>query len=254
MKRRKVGGKAAEAEMRNAAKTLLANIRFAGVDSPIRTVVVTSSVPDEGKSTVSVALAEAMAESGASVLLVDCDFRRRSLPELTGARPLSGVCSVVSGDAALEDAAVPTRIPGVSLLGAEAGVPSPADVLSSRKFGSLVGRLTARFGYVVFDTPPVCAFVDAAVVASLADATVLVVRDGFTRRADLVAAKGQLDKAGANIVGVALNDCEPAGGGYYYYDRYAQAEAEALRSSEEDLWEDLDGFAPEPPRTGRHGR
>ena len=62
MKRRKVGGKAAEAEMRNAAKTLLANIRFAGVDSPIRTVVVTSSVPDEGKSTVSVALAEAMAE------------------------------------------------------------------------------------------------------------------------------------------------------------------------------------------------
>lgn len=71
---------------------------------------------------------------------------------------------------------------------------------------ALIVKPPVGFGYVVFDTPRVCAFVGAAVVASLADVTVLVVRDGFTRRTDLVAAKCQMDKTGSNIVGVALND------------------------------------------------
>ena len=101
--KRKGAGKLA---VRNAAKTLLANIRFASVDKPIRTLTVTSSTPNEGKSTVALNLAKAIATSGATVLLVECDMRRRSQAEMIGVHSLGGVYSVLSGQMTVDEAVV----------------------------------------------------------------------------------------------------------------------------------------------------
>lgn len=111
------------------------------------------------------------------------------------------------GDAALRRAVSPAGGENLFLLDAEPDLPSPADLLDSARFRALFDTLARTFDYVVVDTPPVGAFVDAAVVASQADATVLVVREGYVRGEGVARACAQLEQAGANVVGVAMNFC-----------------------------------------------
>ncbi len=203
-------------EMQNAAKTLLANIRFASVDSPIASLVVTSSIPNEGKSTVAVNLAEAIATSGKSVLLVECDFRNRTLASMLNVRAQGGIYAVLSEEMPLEQAVAPTTVPNMYLLDVEPHIPNPADVLSSKRFRRMVDALEERYDYVIYDTPPVGTFVDAAILSTLADGTVLVVRENFTKRDAILEAHDQLRKAGANVIGVVMNYCETTANEYYY--------------------------------------
>ena len=203
-------------EMQNAAKTLLANIRFASVDNPIASLVVTSSIPDEGKSTVAINLAEAIATSGKSVLLVECDFRNRTLAGMLKVRAQGGIYAVLSEEMSLEQAVAPTTVPNMYLLDVEPHIPNPADVLSSKRFRRMVDALEGRYDYVIYDTPPVGTFVDAAILSTLADGTVLVVRENFTKRDAILEAHDQLRKAGANVIGVVMNYCETTPSEYYY--------------------------------------
>ena len=202
-------------EQRNAMSTLYANLGFMSVDRPLRTIVVTSSVPNEGKTTVAVGLAQVMAASGKRTLLVECDLRRRSLAGRLEAHAPVGLCAVVMGEAEPRQAIVGTRQPRLHFLDAEAGVASPVDILDSERFRRLLGCLAARYDHVVIDTPPVGTFVDAAVIAQVADATLLVVREGFTERASVESASDQLRKAGANVVGTVMNCCDAAVSSYY---------------------------------------
>lgn len=203
-------------EMQNAAKTLLANIRFASVDDPISSLVVTSSIPNEGKSTVSVNLAEAIATSGKSVLLVECDFRNRSLADMLNVRASGGIYAVLSEEMLLEQAVSSTSVPNMYFLDVEPRIPNPADVLSSKRFRSMTNVLEERFDYVIYDTPPVGTFVDAAILSTLVDGTVLVVRDNFTKRDSVLEAHEQLKKAGAHVIGAVMNCCEAFSSDYYY--------------------------------------
>ncbi|WP_165043856.1 CpsD/CapB family tyrosine-protein kinase [Adlercreutzia sp. ZJ138] len=207
---------ASKLEVQNAAKTLLANIRFMGVDNPIRSIVITSSIPNEGKSTVSLNLAQAIATSGKQVLLVECDMRRRSLADDLGTHARSGLYAVLSDQATLDAAVVSTRQQNMYFLDAEPHIPNPADILASKRFRRLMKTLEEAYDYVIFDTPPVGTFVDAAVLSSLADATILVVRENFTKRQTLVDAYEQLKKAEANVIGVVMNYCEMESSEYYY--------------------------------------
>lgn len=202
--------------LQNSVKTLVANIRFASVDNPVRTIVVTSSVPNEGKSSVSVALAEALAQSGKNALIVECDMRRRSLANMLGAHAKSGIYSVLAGQVAIEDAVVKTSTRGLYFLDSEPHIPNPVDILASKRFRALVEQMSRTFSYVVIDTPPISAFVDGAVASAVADATLLVVRRNFTRRDEIVASYDQLQKAGANVIGTVLNFCEEEKSEYYY--------------------------------------
>lgn len=202
--------------MQNAVKTLLANIRFASVDDPISSIVVTSSVPNEGKSTITMNLARAIATSGRDVLLVETDMRRRSLAAMLGVHPKQGLYSVLAGDVALEDAVVPTKVGDFYFLDSEPNIPNPADILASHRFRRFVKEVSAKYDYVIFDTPPVGTFVDAAVIAAVVDATVVVVRENFVKRRELVGAFEQLQKAEANVIGVVLNGCEQQSNDYYY--------------------------------------
>ena len=203
-------------EIQNAAKTLFANIGFMSVDDPIKSIVITSSVPNEGKSTVSVNLAQAIATSGKQVLLVEADMRRRSLATMLGVRPSAGLYAVLTDAAPLNVAVTGTATPNLHFLDTEPNIPNPADLISSKRFGRLVRTLEERYDYVIFDMPPVGTFVDAAILSTLVDATVMVVRPNQTKRAELTGAYEQLQKANANVIGVCATFVEGSGSEYYY--------------------------------------
>lgn len=221
--------------VQNAAKTLLANIRFASVDHPVKSIVMTSSVPNEGKTTVSYQLAQAIASSGKRTLIVECDMRHRSLANLIGARARYGLYAVLSGQVELEDAVVSTSHRNLFFLDSEPHIPNPADILASQRFRNLMHELASSFDYVIFDTPPVGTFVDAAVIAAQADATVLVVRERFVKRADLQNAYDQLKKADAHVIGVAMNMCESESSEYYY--AYYNKSGKRVRTSDGNVSE-----------------
>jgi len=156
-------------QLNNASKTLLANIRFASIDEEVKTIVVTSPAPNEGKTLVSTNLANAIATSGKSVLLVEGDMHYRSLSKLLDQHSKYGIYSALSGAAALDKAISPTRIPNLYFLDAEPNIPSPSDILSTKRCELLIAKLREMFDYVIFDTPPVSLFVDAAILSSMAD-------------------------------------------------------------------------------------
>ncbi|CAK7043270.1 MAG: hypothetical protein PEGG_01820 [Paraeggerthella hongkongensis] len=203
-------------EVQNAAKTLFANIRFMSPDNPIRTIVITSSVPNEGKSTCSVELARAIATSGKTVLLVEADMRRRTLADALNVRPPAGVYSVLTDAAPLSQAVVATSTPNMYFLDVEPNIPNPADIISSKRYAKLVTLLEENYDYVVFDTPPVGTFIDAAILSTLVDGTVMVVKPNSTKRTELLDACEQLKKADANILGICATFCEGTGSEYYY--------------------------------------
>lgn len=228
----------------NAVKTLVANIRFASVDNPVKTIVVTSSIPNEGKSTISIELARALAAGGKDVLIVEGDLRRRTLAGMLGVHPRNGIYSVLSGQVALDEAVV--SVGGKSslwFLDAEPHIPNPVDIFSSRRFHRFVDSLRRTYDYVIFDTPPLSTFVDAAVLGSVADGTLLVVREDFVKREDLVASYDQLRKAEANVIGAVLNCCDTKRGDYYY-SYYEQGAAQA---GEKDLDAPVISRAPAEP-------
>ena len=196
-------GKSSRSAQRNAVSTLYANLGFMSVDDPLGTIVVTSSVPNEGKTTIALELAEAMARSGKRTLLMECDMRRRSLAGRLGLHASAGVCAVVLGDVDLGQAVVRTAQPNL-------------------RFRNLVAFLGERYDYVVIDTPPVGTFVDAAIIGSAADATLLVVREDFVERTQVANACDQLRKAGANLIGTVMNCCEKAVP--KHYEQYAKGE------------------------------
>lgn len=208
--------------LKNSVKTLVANIRFASVDKALQTLVVTSSVPDEGKSTISVELARALAVGGRNVLVVEGDMRRRTLAGLLGVHSKSGLYGVLSGQAALDESAL--RVDGKStlwFLDAEPHIPNPVDIFSSRRFHRFMESLRHLYDYVIFDTPPLSAFVDAAVLASMADGTLLVVRENLVKREEITAAYDQLRKAEANVIGAVVNCSGVNHSEYYRYRSYA---------------------------------
>ena len=163
-----------------------------------------------------------MAASGKRTLLVECDMRRRSLAGRLGAHARAGICSVVLGDVEPARAIVRTTAPRLHLLDAEPGVACPVDILDSQSFRSLIAHLGRRFDHVVVDTPPAGLFVDAAVIGSIVDATLLVVREGFAERAMVAKACDQLRKGGANLVGVVMNCCEEGASRYRAYEGVAE--------------------------------
>ena len=188
-----------------AYRTLRTNLLFSSLDRPLHTILITSSAPNEGKSTTLANLAVTMAEAEQRVLIVDCDLRRPSLHTLFGLPNEHGLTSSMLEQA---ESALPiqaTSVPGLRLLPSGPLPPRPADLLGSRRMGALLERLRREADIVLFDTPPVGAVTDAAVLAPQMDGVLLVLHAGQTRRDRAREARQILDKVKANIVGVVLN-------------------------------------------------
>ena len=208
----------------NSAKTLLANIRFMDVDNPVHTMAITSSVPNEGKTFVAANLASAIATSGKSCLLVECDMRRRSMSRALGVHAQHGIYAVMAGECTVHEAAVTTQTPNLFFLDAEPRIPNPSDLLNSNRFTKLVELARNNYDYVIFDTPPVGTFVDAAVLGTKVDAVFMVVREGFTRKQEVAQAADQLKKAGCNLAGMVMNYCARSHKDEYYFEYYYREE------------------------------
>jgi non-specific protein-tyrosine kinase len=188
-----------------AYRTLRTNLLFSSLDRPLRTLLATSSAPNEGKSTTLANLAVTMAQAEQSVLLVDCDLRRPGLHTLFGLPNDDGLTSAILAQA---DGPLPiqaTSVPGLRLLTSGPLPPRPADLLGSRRMGALIERLRGEADIVLFDTPPVVAVTDAAVLAPRVDGVLLVLHAGQTRRDRARESRQILEKVKANIVGVVLN-------------------------------------------------
>ncbi len=188
-----------------AYRTLRTNILFSSLDRPLHTLLVTSTAPNEGKSTTLANLAVTMAQAEQRVLVVDCDLRRPSLHSIFGLPNERGLTSALleqgEGPLPIQE----TSVPGLQLLPSGPLPPRPADLLGSRRMGVLIERLRAAADIVLFDTPPVVAVTDAAVLAPRVDGVLLVLQAGHTRRDRARQARQVLEKVKANIVGVVLN-------------------------------------------------
>ena len=221
-------------EVQNSAKTLFANIRFLSPDKPIRSIAITSSVHAEGKTTTPVQLAEAIASSDKTVLLVECDMRKHDLSSVLHAHCPVGLYAVMTEEEDLDEAVVETDTPNMFFLDIEPSIPNPTDIISSDSFKNLTKKLAENYDYVLYNTPPVGTFVDAAVLSTLMDGTLFVIRMNSTKRDEVVNAFEQLRKAGGNVIGSVATFCEEMGSQYYYgYSGDAGASDESVATTSE---------------------
>lgn len=198
-----------------AYRALRTNIQFSSLDKQLRTILATSTSPDEGKSTTIANLAITMAQSEQRVILVDCDLRRPSLHTMFGLPNDEGLTSLILQ----EGGRIPvqkTEVPGLVVLTSGPLPPRPADILGSKRMEAVIEQLRNHADIVLFDTPPVNAVTDAAVLATKVDGVLLVFRAGATKRDRAREARRLLDKVNANIVGVVLTDVKGEDSYSYY--------------------------------------
>jgi non-specific protein-tyrosine kinase len=188
-----------------AYRTLRINLEFASVDEPLRTLLVTSSGPGEGKSTAVANLAVAMADGDRVVILVDADLRRPSQHELFGLPNERGLSTMFRNEDAFNDPPL-QAIPDSTLKVLTSGPlpPIPSQLLAARKMDQVIARLAEEADVVLFDAPPLVAVTDATLLASKVDGVLLVVKAGNTRRDHVRAAKDRLEKVNARLVGAVL--------------------------------------------------
>jgi len=212
-----------------AYRTLRTNLEFASVDEPVKTLLVTSSIPSEGKTTTSGNLAVAFAQAGRNVILLDADLRKPGVHRLFDLPNTSGLTSLLrTDDVALDDVAQATEQERLRVVTTGPLPPNPAELLGSRRMQTILERLVAAADLVVIDSPPLQAVTDAAILASITDGTLLVIDAGRTRRDAAGRGREALAKAGARVLGAALNRLSQRGrGDYVYYDYYGAYGAEA---------------------------
>ncbi len=220
-----------------AYRTLRTNIEFASVDAPIRTLLVTSAVPGEGKTITAANLAIVFAQAGRRVLLVDADLRKPGVHVAFGLLNEQGLTTMLrSDDAGLASLVRATEVVNLLVLTTGPLPPNPAELVGSQRMAALLDELRQDSDLVIFDSPPLEAVTDAALLSSFADGTLLVVDASKSRRRAVRAAREALDRAGANVVGAVLNRTPArAAPAYEYYGGYTETAKNAEPSGSTDL-------------------
>ncbi|MBU1747098.1 MAG: polysaccharide biosynthesis tyrosine autokinase [Chloroflexi bacterium] len=218
-----------------AFRTLRTNIQFSSVDKPIRRLLVTSAGPSDGKSITAINLAIVMAQSGQSVILIDTDLRRPVLHKALSLSNDKGITNRLLADPAgdLDGCLLPTGVENLRLLASGPLPPNPSELLGSQRMHKLIEQLEQQADVLIFDSPPVLAVTDAAVLAGQMDGVVLVIAAGGTREDMARRVLAELTQVGAPILGVVLNKVPVGrGGGYgYYYYRHYYADESRQSSS-----------------------
>jgi capsular exopolysaccharide synthesis family protein len=201
-----------------ALRHLRTNLQFVDVDQPVQVLVVTSAVPNEGKSTTAVNLAIAFAEAGRRALLIEADLRRPRVADYLGLEGAVGLSNVLAGQVAIEDVLQQWGSHDLRVLPSGFVPPNPSELLGSRNMATLLETLRDEYDIIIVDTPPLLPVTDAAVVATNADGAVLVARWGKTSQARIKMALASLRAVDSRVLGCVLN-MQPSKGeaGYYYY-------------------------------------
>lgn len=207
-----------------ACRSIRTNLLFLSPEKPLRSLVITSPGPQEGKTTTAVSIAITMAQSGAKVLLVDTDLRRPRVHRAFDISNEKGISNVIVGDLDLDAAIQSTLVPNLYVLPCGPTPPNPAELLHSERFRAVHEECLKRFEKVIYDSPPTSAVTDPAIVGNLADGVLLVAKAGRTARDAAIAARRQLSDARANVVGAVLNHIDFTDRAYgLYYSRYYRA-------------------------------
>ena len=203
-----------------AFRSIRTNLLFASATTGLKTVLVTSTGPGEGKSVVSANIAAALAHSNARVLLIDADMRRPKTHEFFAARREPGLSNVLVGDAKASDAVKPTTVPNLWLLPCGKLPPNPAELLGSARFQEFMDTLDQHFDWVIVDSPPVMAVTDPGVLAHTAMGVVFVVGSEMTNKWTARTALERLDAASPNYLGAILNKVDVQRNPYFYSKHY----------------------------------
>ena len=186
-------------------------------DQPLRSMAVVSSGPGEGKSTSSANLAVVFAQAGRRVLLVDADMRKATVHKTFGLSNEVGLSNLVSGQQSASSVIQPSGVDNLSVMTAGPIPPNPAELLNSHRMNVVIEELYQMFDLIVFDLPPVMTVADGLIMASKTDGTVVVIREGVTRKDSIIEAKNRLIQAKARILGVIYNGVEQMNESSYYY-------------------------------------
>lgn len=205
-----------------AYRTFRTNIQYAKIDKKLQTMLVTSPGPGEGKSTSAVNLAITMAQMGSRVVLIDADLRRPVVHSIFNTDRRVGLTNVLIGRAKLEETIVQTEIHNLSIITCGTLPPNPSELLGSAAMDAFIEELKTKFDIILFDTPPVIAVTDAAVLGSKVDGVILVVKSGQTDREACFRANALLQNVKTLVLGSLLNgvNIESLYGSYYYYYHY----------------------------------
>jgi capsular exopolysaccharide synthesis family protein len=198
-------------------KTIRTNINFSAVDQEMRSIMITSSGPGEGKSTTAANLAIVFAQQGKKVLLVDADMRKPTAHYTFSLTNTFGLTSVLTKQKTLEHSVQPADVENLDLLTCGPIPPNPAELLSSRSMSDFLTAVYDQYDMVIFDTPPVLAVTDAQVLSNQCDGTILVVSSGTTETDKAIKGKELLTASKGKLLGVVLNNREIKDTSYYYY-------------------------------------
>ena len=203
-----------------AARALRTNLMFMNPDNPYKRILVTSAAPAEGKTTVAVSIAISLAQGGQRVCIIDCDLRRPRLHRVFDRVGDVGLMNAILGESSVEEVAKPTVVPNLYCIPCGPIPPNAADVVSSEKFRRLLDDISSRFDRVVLDSPPVIAVTDSAIVSTLVDGVVFVVRAFKTSVNLCKSGLRTLHDVDAPIAGAVLNAVNLNRHEYNYYHYY----------------------------------
>jgi non-specific protein-tyrosine kinase len=226
-------------------RSLRTSVRFSGIDSENKTILVTSANPGEGKSTTSANLGVVMAQAGYNVLIIDADLRRPTQHERFGLSSARGLTNVLLEldiddreqdiDAVLAESVQPTTEDTLYMLTSGPIPPNPSELLGSARMKLLLNLLGDRYDYVIVDSSPVLAVTDAVVLGAQVDSVVLVVSANSTRRNHLKRIVDKMSEVNANVIGVTLNRLGGSDGGTYQYYSYGRVYGSENMTTEEEV-------------------
>jgi succinoglycan biosynthesis transport protein ExoP len=229
-------------------RTLRANLEFASVDQPLKTLFISSTQMEDGKTSVAANLAVVMSQAEKDVILLDADLRRPNVHNFFGLTNNYGLSDVFRGKLSLDEVVKDWTGGSVSVITAGDPPPNPAELLGSKKMTEILEVLESRADMVIIDGPPFV-IADAPILASKVDGVLLIIRMGYTHEPAIKSMMDQIDRAGAKVVGVALNRLPPKGIGYYagtpYYSTYYSDEQESTwNQTRQRGWRDRLSFWP----------
>jgi exopolysaccharide transport family protein len=229
-----------QSQMAESYRALRTSLLLSNLGAPPKVIMVTSALPQEGKTTTSINCAVVLAQKGIRVLLIDADLRRPSIHKTLGMGPRSGLSNVLTGSSTLENAITRSSIlPNLDVLAAGTPPPNPAELLASPNMRDMLDQLRSRYDHIVVDTPPTLSVTDAVVLSPRVDSIVLVIRSGQTTKQALRRSRDILTQVNAKVSGVLLNAVDLSSPDYYYYYEYQGKYARYYRDdAESDSEED----------------